>query len=78
MHDIFRKSWVTFQVYEDNSAAIRIPESISSDSNMLLLGFPDCGSSYFLLMQLDKDFKPQFKLLEICTDSSGKYVTNMR
>lgn len=72
MHDIFRKSWVTFQVYEDNSAAIRIPESISSDSNMLLLGFPDCGSSYFLLMQLDKDFKPQFKLLEICTDSSGK------
>ncbi|KAK4772002.1 hypothetical protein SAY86_013777 [Trapa natans] len=60
------------QVYEDNSAAIRIPESISNDSTMLLLGFPDCGSSYFLLMQLDKEFKPQFKLLEISKDSSGK------
>ncbi|KAK4754723.1 hypothetical protein SAY87_002827 [Trapa incisa] len=60
------------EVYENNSAAIRIPESISSDSTILLLGFPDCGSSYFLLMQLDKEFKPQFKLLEIGKDLSGK------
>ncbi|KAK4760344.1 hypothetical protein SAY87_005237 [Trapa incisa] len=37
-------------LHGDNSAAIRIPESISNDSTMLLLGFPDCGSSYFLLM----------------------------
>lgn len=35
------------------------------------MGFPDCGSSYFLAMQLDKDFKPQFKLLETRPDSSG-------
>lgn len=62
----------SLQVHEDNSAAIRIPENISDDSTMLLLGFPHCGSSYFLLMQLDKEFKPQFKLLEIRADSSRK------
>lgn len=39
---------------------------------MLLMGFPDCGSSYFLLMQLDKDFKPLFKLLETQPELSGK------
>ncbi|KAG2696638.1 hypothetical protein I3760_07G067500, partial [Carya illinoinensis] len=39
-------------------------------SSMLLMGFPDCGSSYFLLMLLDKEFKP--KLLETQSDPSGK------
>ncbi|KAI7725976.1 hypothetical protein M8C21_030195 [Ambrosia artemisiifolia] len=39
---------------------------------MLLLGFPDCGSSYYLLMQLEEDFRPLFKLLETQPDSSGK------
>ncbi|KAI4364566.1 hypothetical protein MLD38_020640 [Melastoma candidum] len=61
------------EAYEDDDIAIKIPESISNDTAMLLLGFPDCGSSYFLLLQLDNDFRPLFKLLEIQSDSSGKF-----
>lgn len=60
------------EVYENNFAAVKIPKSIANDSAMLLLGFPDCGSSYFLLMQLDNDFKPLFKLIETQPDMSGK------
>ncbi|XP_031380289.1 mediator of RNA polymerase II transcription subunit 14 isoform X1 [Punica granatum] len=60
------------KVYEDNSAAVKIPKNVATDSTMLLLGFPDCGTSYFLLMQLDKEFKPQFKLLETRSNLSGK------
>lgn len=60
------------QVYENGFSAVRLPKNISNGSAMLLMGFPDCGKSYFLLMQLDKDFKPQFKLLETRPDSSGK------
>lgn len=60
------------QVYENGFSAVRLPKNISNGSAMLLMGFPDCGNSYFLLMQLDKDFKPQFKLLETKPDPSGK------
>lgn len=60
------------QVYEHGLSSVKIPKSISNGSAMLLMGFPDCGSSYFLVMQLDKDFKPLFKLLETQPDSSGK------
>lgn len=60
------------QVYEHGFAAVKVPKNISNGSSMLLMGFPDCGSSYFLLMLLDKDFKPQFKLLETQPDPSGK------
>lgn len=60
------------QVYENGFSAVRLPKNISNGSSMLLMGFPDCGNSYFLLMQLDKDFKPQFKLLETRPDPSGK------
>lgn len=60
------------EVYENGFSAVRLPKNISNGSAMLLMGFPDCGNSYFLLMQLDKDFKPQFKLLETKPDPSGK------
>ncbi|KAL4029113.1 hypothetical protein IC575_012334 [Cucumis melo] len=60
------------EVYENGFSAVRLPKNISNGSSMLLMGFPDCGNSYFLLMQLDKDFKPQFKLLETKPDPSGK------
>ncbi|KAK9919543.1 hypothetical protein M0R45_028134 [Rubus argutus] len=60
------------EVYENGFPAVKVPKSILNGSSMLLMGFPDCGSSYFLLMQLDKDFKPLFKLLETQPDSSGK------
>ncbi|KAJ8573003.1 hypothetical protein K7X08_009514 [Anisodus acutangulus] len=60
------------QVFEHGSAAVKVPKSISCGTNLLLMGFPECGSSYFLLMELDKDFKPVFKLLESQSDSPAK------
>lgn len=69
------------EVYEQGFASVNIPTHILNGSNNLLMGFPDCGSSYFLLMQLDKDFKPQFNLLETQQDpshSSGDVNNVMR
>ncbi|KAK3200658.1 hypothetical protein Dsin_024073 [Dipteronia sinensis] len=60
------------EVFEHGFAAMKVPKNLSSGSTMLLMGFPDSGSSYFLLMELDKDFKPVFKLLETQSDPSGK------
>lgn len=60
------------QVYENGFSAVKVPKNILNGSTMLLMGFPECGSSYFLLMQLDKDFSPLFKLLEAQPDPSGK------
>ncbi|KAF8394341.1 hypothetical protein HHK36_020549 [Tetracentron sinense] len=59
-------------VYEQGLAAVKIPKSILNGPGLLLMGFPECGSSYFLLMQLDKDFKPLFKLLETQPDPSRR------
>ncbi|CAN4108585.1 unnamed protein product [Withania somnifera] len=60
------------EVFEHGSAAVKVPKGISCGTNFLLMGFPECGSSYFLLMELDKDFKPVFKLLESQSDSPAK------
>jgi mediator of RNA polymerase II transcription subunit 14 len=60
------------QVYEHGLNTVKIPKTFLNGSTMLMMGFPDCGSSYFLLMQLDKDFKPLFKMLETQPDPSGK------
>ncbi|XP_076892712.1 mediator of RNA polymerase II transcription subunit 14-like [Bidens hawaiensis] len=60
------------QVYEHNFSPVKVPKHALNGSNMLLMGFPECGSSYFLLMQLEDDFKPLFKLLETHADPSGK------
>ncbi|XP_065853425.1 mediator of RNA polymerase II transcription subunit 14 isoform X2 [Euphorbia lathyris] len=60
------------QVYEHGFGIVKVPKNLSSGSTMLLMGFPDCGSSYFLLVQLDNDFKPLFKLLETLPDAFGK------
>ncbi|KAI7726467.1 hypothetical protein M8C21_018357 [Ambrosia artemisiifolia] len=60
------------QVYEHGFSPVKVPKHALNGSNMLLLGFPDCGSSYYLLMQLEEDFRPLFKLLETQPDSSGK------
>ncbi|XP_058086933.1 mediator of RNA polymerase II transcription subunit 14 isoform X2 [Magnolia sinica] len=53
-------------------AAVKMPKTILNGSDSLLMGFPQCGSSYYLLMQLDKDFKPLFKLLETQPDPCGR------
>ncbi|CAN0920394.1 Mediator of RNA polymerase II transcription subunit 14 [Linum grandiflorum] len=60
------------EVYECGSAAVKVPKSVLNGSPMLLMGFPDCGSSYFLLVHLDKDFKSQFALLETQPDPSER------
>ncbi|KAL6588247.1 hypothetical protein OROMI_001225 [Orobanche minor] len=43
------------QVYEQGFSAVKLPKNILSGSTVLVMGFPDCGSSYFLLMQLHED-----------------------
>ncbi|KAI7746324.1 hypothetical protein M8C21_030575 [Ambrosia artemisiifolia] len=60
------------QVYEHSFSPVKVPNHALNGSNMLLMGFPDCGSSYILLMQLEDDFRPVFKLLETQPDPSGK------
>ncbi|KAJ7973490.1 mediator of RNA polymerase II transcription subunit 14 [Quillaja saponaria] len=60
------------EVYEDGVSTVKVPKNILNGSNMLLMGFADCESCYFLLLQLDKDFKPLFKLLETQPDPSVK------
>ncbi|KAK4427686.1 Mediator of RNA polymerase II transcription subunit [Sesamum alatum] len=60
------------EVFEHGFTAAKLPKNISDDSNSLFMGFPECGSSYFLLLQLDKEFKPCPKLIEVQLDSSGK------
>ncbi|KAL0422013.1 UNVERIFIED_CONTAM: Mediator of RNA polymerase II transcription subunit [Sesamum latifolium] len=60
------------EVFEHGFTAAKLPKNISDDSNSLFMGFPECGSSYFLLLQLDKEFKPSPKLIEVQLDSSGK------
>lgn len=61
------------QVFEHGFSPIKVPKQILNNSNMLLMGFPDCGSSYFLLMQLEDNFTPLFKLLETQPDPSAKH-----
>ncbi|KAL5712404.1 hypothetical protein ACHQM5_014583 [Ranunculus cassubicifolius] len=63
------------QVYEQGLAAVKIPKAILTGRGLLLMGFPQCGSSYYLLVQLDKDFKPLFRLLESQQDPNGKFHT---
>lgn len=60
------------EVYDHGFAAMKVPKNLVNGSTVLLMGFPDCGSSYFLLMELDKDFKPMFKLVETQPDQSEK------
>ncbi|XP_031474220.1 mediator of RNA polymerase II transcription subunit 14 [Nymphaea colorata] len=59
------------KVYEWGFSVAKLAKIITSGSDLLLMGFPQCGSSYYLLMQLDKGFKPLFTLLESHEDSSG-------
>ncbi|ONK56822.1 uncharacterized protein A4U43_C10F13360 [Asparagus officinalis] len=60
------------EVYEQCLTTLRIPKSMLHGSDLLLMGFPQCGSSYYLLLQLDKDFKPLFYLLESRPEQRGK------
>ncbi|GAA0182953.1 general transcription factor [Lithospermum erythrorhizon] len=59
------------EVFDHGFASGKVPKNISNDQSLLLMGFPDFGNSYFLLMQIDKEFKPLFKLLEVQPDTAG-------
>uniref|UniRef100_A0A1D1Z013 Mediator of RNA polymerase II transcription subunit 14 n=2 Tax=Anthurium amnicola TaxID=1678845 RepID=A0A1D1Z013_9ARAE len=59
------------KVCERDLTALKIPKSMLNGSDSLLMGFAQCGSSYYLLMQLDRDFRPLFGLLETQPDSGG-------
>lgn len=60
------------QVYEHGFGINKVPKSLLDGSSILTLGFPDCESSHLLLMELEKDFTPLFKLVETRMDGSGK------
>ncbi|CAI9786128.1 unnamed protein product [Fraxinus pennsylvanica] len=60
------------EVFEHGFMPVKVPKNITDGSNSLILGFPECGSSYFLLMQLDKEFKPLLRLIEAQANSTGK------
>jgi len=63
---------LVLQVYEQWLTTLKIPKSMLNGSDILLMEFPECGSYYYLLMQLDKDFRPIFILLECQPESHGK------
>lgn len=60
------------QVYEHGFGINKVPKNLLDGSSTLTLGFPDCESSHLLLMELEKDFTPLFKLVETQMDDSGK------
>ncbi|XP_057826990.2 mediator of RNA polymerase II transcription subunit 14 [Cryptomeria japonica] len=60
------------KVYEKGVATVKLPKSIIKGSDLLLMGFPNCGNSYYLLIQLDMDFKALFTLLESKQDSTSR------
>ncbi|KAK8966184.1 Mediator of RNA polymerase II transcription subunit 14 [Platanthera guangdongensis] len=64
--------YLGLKVYENRLATLKIPKSILYGSDLILMGFPQSGNSYFLLMQLDKDFRPVFYLLETQPERGGK------
>uniref|UniRef100_A0A0E0IAE3 Mediator of RNA polymerase II transcription subunit 14 n=1 Tax=Oryza nivara TaxID=4536 RepID=A0A0E0IAE3_ORYNI len=53
------------KVYSQSQVTLKIPKSILCGSEFMVMGFPQCANAYYLLMQLDKSFKPVFCLLEI-------------
>ncbi|KFK37888.1 hypothetical protein AALP_AA3G042200 [Arabis alpina] len=59
------------EVYEHGFGINKVPKNLSDGSSTLTLGFPDCESSHLLLMELEKDFTPLFKLVETQMDGFG-------
>ncbi|KAF8052464.1 hypothetical protein N665_1556s0009 [Sinapis alba] len=60
------------EVYEHGFGINKVSKNLSDGSSFLALGFPDCESSHLLLLELEKDFTPLFKLVETQMDGSGK------
>ncbi|THU48882.1 hypothetical protein C4D60_Mb06t03680 [Musa balbisiana] len=60
------------EVYDQSLTSLKIPNSILQVSGLLVMGFPQCANCYYLLMQVDKNFKLVFNLLESQSDQDGK------
>ena len=59
-------------MYEKGVATVKLLKSIIKGLDLLLMGFLNCGNSYYLLIQVDMDFKPLFTLLESKQDSTSR------
>ncbi|VAI17170.1 unnamed protein product [Triticum turgidum subsp. durum] len=70
-------SFFGLKVYEQSQGTLKIPEAILHGSDLMVMGFPQCANAYYLLMQLDKDFRPVFHLLETQSDASNKLNANI-
>ncbi|MQL86065.1 hypothetical protein Taro_018583 [Colocasia esculenta] len=57
------------KVCERDLSTLKMPNSIMDGSDLLLMEFAQCRNSYYLLMQLDRDLRPLFRLLEAQHDS---------
>ncbi|CAN6181802.1 unnamed protein product [Urochloa humidicola] len=64
------------KVYQQSQGTLKIPKTILHGSDSMVMGFPHCANAYYLLMQLDKDFRPVFHLLETQCDASDKTNAN--
>ncbi|XP_022680352.1 mediator of RNA polymerase II transcription subunit 14 isoform X3 [Setaria italica] len=64
------------KVYQQSQGTLKIPKAILDGSDFMIMGFPHCANAYYLLMQLDKDFRPVFHLLETQCDASDKTNAN--
>lgn len=52
-------------MYETGTISLKLPiESQRLGADMLVMGFPNCGETFFLSLQLDINFAPLFTLLE--------------
>ncbi|XP_062199220.1 mediator of RNA polymerase II transcription subunit 14-like [Phragmites australis] len=69
-------SFFGLKVYQQSQDTLKIPKTILHGSDFMVMGFPHCANTYYLLMQLDKDFRPIFHLLETQCNASDKANAN--
>ncbi|KAJ1255868.1 hypothetical protein BS78_K146700 [Paspalum vaginatum] len=69
-------SFFGLKVYQQSQGTLKFPQTILHGSDFMVLGFPHCANAYYLLMQLDKDFRPVFHLLETQCDAGDKTNAN--
>lgn len=66
------------QLYERGAITVKLPlDGPKLGADVLIMGFPQCGDSFFLCLQLDPNFMPLFTLLEAQPQSSPCWTTLM-
>ncbi|GJM99723.1 hypothetical protein PR202_ga16850 [Eleusine coracana subsp. coracana] len=69
-------SFLGLKVHQQSQGSMKIPKSVLHGYDIMVMGFPHCANMYYLLMQLDKDFRPVFHLLETQCDTSTSDKAN--